>query len=254
MDTPTASLLRARGLRPHCVLLGLWLGLLAPLTAQTTDPVSLDDQAVAQEVRQWMGTAALPQPSQGIRRVEVVPGRLDPRLRLAPCARVEPHLPPGARLWGATRVGLRCVQGKVPWNVYLPVTVKVWGPALVATRPLAQGSVLVAGDLRLEEVDIAADASPVLTTLEQTVGQRLNGALNTGQALRQSQLQKRLWFAAGDAVRVTARGEGFAVSQQGLALTPGIEGQATRVRTENGKVIVAMPDGAGSATVLLTPR
>jgi flagellar basal body P-ring formation protein FlgA len=86
------------------------------------------------------------------------------------------------------------------------------------------------------------------------VGQRLNGALNPGGALRQSQLQKRMWFAAGDAVRVTARGEGFAVSQQGQALTPGIEGQATRVRTENGKVIVAMPDGAGSATVLLAPR
>ena len=209
---------------------------------------------MAIEVKQWMGTAMLPRPSAGITRVEVEPGRLDPRLRLAPCARIEPHLPPGTRLWGTTRVGLRCVQGKVPWNVYLPVKVKVWGPALVATRPLPAGTALTAGDLRIQEVDIAEEASPVLTAAVAVQGRQLGTALNPGQALRQSNLQKRVWFAAGDPVRVTAHGEGFAVTQQGLALTPGMEGQATRVRTDNGKVIVAMPDGAGSASVLLTPR
>ena len=47
----------------------------------------------------------------GAVRVEIEPGRLDPRLRLAPCERIEPYLPPGARAWGRSRVGLRCVQG-----------------------------------------------------------------------------------------------------------------------------------------------
>ena len=47
----------------------------------------------------------------GAMRVEIEPGRLDPRLRLAPCEHIEPYLPPGARAWGRSRIGLRCVQG-----------------------------------------------------------------------------------------------------------------------------------------------
>ena len=33
-------------------------------------------------------------------------GSLDPRLKLAPCNQVEPHLPAGTRLWGRSRIGL----------------------------------------------------------------------------------------------------------------------------------------------------
>ena len=64
-------------------------------------------------------------------RVEVVVGQLDPRLHLAPCERIEPYLPPNVRLWGKSRIGLRCTQGRTAWNVYLPIIVKVWGRALV---------------------------------------------------------------------------------------------------------------------------
>ena len=77
-------------------------------------------------------------------RVVIEAGRLDPRLRLAPCERIEPYLPPGTRAWGRTRVGLRCVQGPEPWNVFLPLTVKVFAPAWVAASALPAGTVLQA--------------------------------------------------------------------------------------------------------------
>ena len=44
-------------------------------------------------------------------RMQVTLGSLDSRLRLASCARVEPYVPPGTRLWGKTRLGLRCLDG-----------------------------------------------------------------------------------------------------------------------------------------------
>jgi len=37
---------------------------------------------------------------------------------------------------GRTRIGLRCTQGATAWNVYLPLTVKVFAPALAAAAPL----------------------------------------------------------------------------------------------------------------------
>ena len=73
-------------------------------------------------------------PPAGVTRVEVLVGQLDPRLRLAPCERIEPYLPPNTRLWGKSRIGLRCAQGPSHWNVFLPITVKAYGRALVARR------------------------------------------------------------------------------------------------------------------------
>ena len=53
----------------------------------------------------------------------------------------------------------------------------------------------------------------------------------------------RHWFAAGEVVTVVAVGAGFAVSAEGLALGPGLEGQLTRVRTESGRIVSGMPTG-----------
>jgi len=36
---------------------------------------------------------------------------------------------------------------------------------------------------------------------------------------------------------------GFSVAGEGQALTPGVEGQAARVRTESGRVLTGMPAG-----------
>src|SRR5215203_3877104 len=90
-------------------------------------------------------------------RVEVVVGQLDPRLRLAPCERIEPYLPPNVRLWGKSRIGLRCKEGRTAWNVYLPIVVKVWGRALVSRAGAAAGSAVAEGDLDEAEVDLAEE-------------------------------------------------------------------------------------------------
>ena len=179
----------------------------------------------------------------GVQRVEIEVGQLDPRLRLAPCQRVEPYLPPGTRLWGKARIGLRCTQGPSLWNVYLPITVKVFGPAWVAAQTLAAGAVLTPGDLVQSEVDWAAEASATITDPEQAVGRTLLRRVTAGQGLRQVDLRARQWFAAGDTVKVVAVGRGFAISSSGQALGHGIEGQSVRVRTENGRVVSGAPAG-----------
>lgn len=176
-------------------------------------------------------------------RVDVQLGTLDARLRLAPCEQIEPYLPPGTRLWGRSRIGLRCLRGPTRWNVYLPVTVRVFGPALVATRALPAGSVVAAGDLAQAEVDLAEDPSNALRSADLAVGRTLARALAAGHSLRQAHLQPRQWFAAGETVQVLAQGSGFAVAGEAMAITAGIEGQPARVRTERGRVISGTPVG-----------
>lgn len=176
-------------------------------------------------------------------RFEVQVGALDPRLKLAACQRIEPYLPPGMRLWGKARIGLRCAQGARPWNVYLPITVRVFGQALVAAVPLPAGATLREDDLRMAEIDLAEDNATVVTNASLAVGRMLTRPLIAGRGLRQTDLKPRMWFAAGDSVKVLASGPGFSVAGSGQALTPGIEGQTARVRTDNGQVVTGTPVG-----------
>jgi flagellar basal body P-ring formation protein FlgA len=196
--------------------------------------------------------AALPPGNGGAAlRPEVVFGTLDSRLRLAPCARVQAHLPPGTRLWGRSRIGLRCVDGPTRWNVFLPVTVRAWGPAWVLRHPVAAGSTLSADDAELAEIDWAEQAAPVLAAPALWVGQQAAHALLAGQALRQTMVRPAQVFAAGSPVRVVHAGAGFEVAISGEALGPGLPGQAVRVRLHGGRVVSGLVRDA--QTVERTP-
>lgn len=184
-------------------------------------------------------------------RVEVSLGQLDPRLRLAPCDRVKAYVPDGAQLWGRTRVGLRCEQGPVRWNVYWPVQVKVWGQALVATVPLRPGSIVSPADVAEAEVDMAASGSPALVRASDIVGRSVVRTIAPGQSLRQDDVKSRRWFATGDPVRLNVKGPGFMVAAEGVALSPGDEGRCARIRTEQGRILCGQPVGERLVEVTL---
>jgi flagella basal body P-ring formation protein FlgA len=168
--------------------------------------------------------------------MEVSVGSLDARLRLAPCARVEPYIPVGTRLWGRSRLGLRCVDGAARWNVFLPVTVKAFGPAWVLRDNVVAGTVLGPNDAVEAEADWAAEVSPVVGDAAQWVGQVAARSLAAGQPVRQSMIKAAQAFPAGAAVRVVAKGSGFEVTSDAQAITPGVVGQMVRLRMENGRI------------------
>ena len=227
------------------VLLALGLraeGVRADDGTATATPSGLE-AGLEQQVRSLAIAAGNGAPPAGVTRIEVVVGQLDPRLRLAPCERVEPYLPNNARLWGKTRIGLRCTQGPSHWNVYLPITVKAFGRGLVSTAGIASGSVLKAGDLIEAEVDLAEDSMPALVDADHALGRTVGQALRHGQSVRTRHLKPRIWFAAGDTVKVLALGPGFALEAEGQALSNGVEGQPARIRTENGRVLTGQPVG-----------
>ncbi|MFT3666481.1 flagellar basal body P-ring formation chaperone FlgA [Piscinibacter sp.] len=205
-----------------------------------------DMSGVHEQVKQFAGASV--QAAQDT-RVQVEVGSLDPRLKLAPCAQIQPYLPPSARLWGRSRIGLRCASGPTRWNVYLPITVKVFAPAVVATRALPAGSVLQEADLARAEVDLAEESSAALRSAGAALGRALDRPLAAGASLRQSHLRPRQWFAAGETVQLLAQGPGFQVGGSGQALSAGIEGQPVRIRAESGRILTAEAVGERRARV-----
>lgn len=183
--------------------------------------------------------------------VTVEMGSPDPRLRLAACEQVQPFLPPGQTLWGRSRIGLRCIQGPVKWSISVPVQVRVFGPAWAASQPLPTGTSLQPEHLVRQRVELSADSSPAFQQAEAPLGRVLQRPLLAGEALRASQLKPRQWFAAGDPVRLLVAGNGFAVRTEAQALAIGLEGQATRVRLESGRVLQVWPVAERQAEVQL---
>jgi flagellar basal body P-ring formation protein FlgA len=211
--------------------------LLAPLCAGAAP---LDD-ALAQRVQALAGEASQ-RAATGL-RVEVRVGQLEPRLKLAPCANVQPYLPAGMKLWGPARIGLRCVDANVRWNVFLPITVDVYGPGIVAAVSLPTGAVLGAADVKAATVNLSAMPSAAPASADLVIGRALSKPLAAGDTLREADLRARQWFAAGDSVRIVAGGNGWRIHGEGQALNPGLEGQTVRVRTESGRIVSGVAAG-----------
>jgi flagella basal body P-ring formation protein FlgA len=182
-------------------------------------------------------------------RVEVTLGQLDPRLQLAPCARIEPFVPPGARLWGRSHLGLRCAEGAT-WSVQMPVTVRVFGPALVAARPLAANTPVGPDDLAPMEVEWTREPQGVVTDIAQLDNRVLSRPLAAGQPLPLAALRAPQVISAGDPVKVTGRGRGFAVTVDAIAMTSAQDGQSVRVRTDAGRIITGTARGGRRVEVV----
>ena len=231
-------------LRPAHKLSGLLSALFVLLVAHV--PVYSQTAGAQPEfieaTQQWLDQAVASVRPAGVAplRMEVTVGELDSRLRLAPCAKVEPYIPVGTRLWGKTRLGLRCLSGSTKWNVFLPVTIKAFGVAWVIKGNVSSGAVLTEADAFESEVDWAEESSPIMANPSQWVGQVAARALSTGQAVRQAMIKPAQVFQAGAQVRVVAQGAGFQITSDGQALSAGVVGQPARVRMESGRVMTGV--------------
>jgi flagella basal body P-ring formation protein FlgA len=172
-------------------------------------------------------------------RIEVDVGQLDPRLNLAPCARTEAYLAAGARLWGKSQVGLRCVSGAF-WNVFLPVQVRVFGPALVTTRSIQAGQPLQQDDFREQELELTKEPGRPVLDLAALENKTLSRSIASGVIVREEWLRAIPVIQSGDQVRVHATGTGFSITSEGYALNSATEGQQVKVRAESGRVVTGI--------------
>ena len=175
-------------------------------------------------------------------RVEVTFGKLANGTKLAPCRKIQPFLPRGARLWGRTRIGVRCVSG-ANWTISVPLTVKVFGTVLVASRQIRARSSLNPDDVEMTEIDLTRLSGTPLSDIMAIDGQVTTRPLRAGQPLMAYHIKTRPTINSGDPVRVRVRGRGFNVVANGKALGNASEGQPVRVRTDTGKIIVGVLKG-----------
>lgn len=222
-------------LRFYCLLL---LGMASPLT---TGAHAAQQNMAA--IRQTADAYAKQQTAHLSGQVNIAVGAIE-QMQLPFCAKLQAFMPLGAKLWGNSNIGVRCSQG-ADWTVYVPVTVRVQAPVLVATRPLPSGKQLVAEDLTLQMAELTQLPAGVISNQEDVLGKVLTAGVVAGHPLRHDMLRAPILVRQGQSVRLTAQGQGFKVSSEGKALNNAAIGQQVQVKAQNGQTVsgVVKPDG-----------
>ena len=196
------------------------------------------------EVRRAAETFARAQVSALPSQTQVEVAALDPRTRLTRCEGLQPFLAAGARLWGSSNVGVRCVRPNA-WSVFVPVTVRVFADVLVTARPLGRGQMLTAADLGRQNLDLTRWPIGLLSDPGEVVGRTTVAALPTGAPLRADMLRAAFAVTQGQHVKIVFLGAGFSASSEGRSLSNAALGEPVQVRSVSGKVLKGVAHAPG---------
>ena len=142
--------------------------------------------------------------------------------------------------------------GRAPWTgsqsftleVELPEGVRQWSldtivtilPAVVvAARPLARGTLIRNGDVRLEFRSSLRQGAITFDRLDAVIGLETVQSIGAGETMIESQLQRPLLVKSGDAVTVYARSGGIQVRTVARARESGSLGELVRVESLNNR-------------------
>lgn len=185
-------------------------------------------------------------------RSEIHMGRLDPRLRLSRCASpLQAFQASGARLSGATSVGVRCPDTG-GWTIYVPATVEIFDQALVTTRALNRGTAVGAGDVQVIEVAVSQLGHGHLRANDRIAGHLLRRSVPSGTVLTPAMLSVPDLIRRGSRVVLVNRVGPIKVEMQGEALADAAQGERVRVRALNsGEIIEGWVESASVVKVTL---
>lgn len=158
-------------------------------------------------------------------------GELDDRLSLAICESA-PQVAFSGDPWKTTQPSLLVsCEGVRPWRMFLPVSIDIHGPGLVASRPLARGERITESALRSHPVGMNATRRSPIRRKEQLIGMEMRRGVNSGTVFTADLLTAPEAVVRGDHVMITAETGGFSVRSRGKALSSG--GIGEQVMVEN---------------------
>ena len=206
--------------------------LLRPLHAADlglTDPAAI--RAAAEEsVRAAAGTAAT--------GLTINADALDPRLRLAHCAKpLQSFIAGDGQLRDRTTVGVRC-NADNSWSLYMSVAVSCEIPVLVAQRALAAGAVPDAGAFTVVTRRLPGLSSHYLGDPAQLAGQRLRRPVAIGEALNADAVAIAPVVHRGQEITLLAHANGMDVRVTVIAMSDGRPDERIRVQNPGSQHIV----------------
>lgn len=183
---------------------------------------------------------------------QIVMGNLDTRLRLQACDEPLMAFTHQDRVGlGNQTIGVKC-QSAMRWTVYVPVSVKLFRPVVVAAKPLPAKHVLEAKDLIVKSVDVGTLRLGYLSETDSVLGQQLKYHVAMGTVISQQTVKPKKIVRRGEMITLIAVAGSMQVKMNGTALSDASLGQKIRVKNSSPKrVVEGVVDGPGLVRVSL---
>jgi flagella basal body P-ring formation protein FlgA len=161
-----------------------------------------------------------------------------PRVHMSHCHSPQPFLP-GTRTAGRITVGVRC-PGDKPAIRYFQADVRIVGLYFVTAHTIKPGETITRTDIRPTQGDLTRLSGTVVTNPADVLGQVAVRRIGAAMPLRTNMVARPKAIKRGDSVRIVARGQGFSITTDGIALSGAALGDAIRVRTAGGQVLTGV--------------
>lgn len=236
-------MLRKRVTQPSMFCYWQVIFLLAMLAVTALSKVQADDDALLQQVHQFLyqETLALGE--------EVVIDLRPPSPHLPECIQPEPFLPNANQApLGRVSVGVRCGENGRQVR-YLQAQIDVIGSYVVAARDIERGTLITSNMLSERGGNLGDLSAQALTAEEDIVGKITQRPIRSGSAFLAHYLQAPDLVERGQRVTVVAQGSAFRVSREGEALENGALGEQVRVRFGSREIMTARVTDRGVLVV-----
>ena len=203
-----------------------------PASAQVYDP-----QDTVQLEALAKSEAALQFPKLTDRQ-RFLAGPIENRLQQDKCGRpIRALLASPQHMKDRVMIELRCQDPK-PWHIYVPVRIVGTSPVAIAAHAIVAGTVIKAGDLKIEEHDISELPLGFLDDPSIAIGLTAARPIAGGAFLTNQQLVAAKAVQRGQSVTLLADVGGMSVRMAGRALSDGLMNQRVKVQNmSSGKIV-----------------
>jgi flagella basal body P-ring formation protein FlgA len=165
---------------------------------------------------------------------EIDIGEIDSRIHLAACPALVVDIPPANTSLLSARISCR----QPFWTLYVPVQVRAWGLAVVASTNLAPGKTLTAADLTMARLDVLATNGAYLTDPRQAEGMILRANVRSGAPILTPLLELPVLVHRGDTVVLTLLDSAMTIRTSVIAMEDGRAGDRILVENPDSKKTV----------------
>lgn len=145
-------------------------------------------------------------------------------------SRVNLEFSPGETFRRRATARLTITVNRRPWkSLFITGNIELYGPAVKVSRAIKRGERIEAGDLIVEDVNLAQQPDSLITNPRDVLGMEALTALKAGQVLTETQVQAPVLVNRGDMVTLVVRMPNMTVTARGVAQQAGRRKQAIKV-------------------------
>jgi flagella basal body P-ring formation protein FlgA len=138
--------------------------------------------------------------------------------------------PPGMALLGRVRLQVEfSLDGRPAKTVWVTTDIGLYGPVVVATRPVARGELVSAADVTVDRLDLSQVARGVATDVADVAGRLARSPLVPYSPIRREQLESPATVHRGDVVLLVVERGGMRITAPGEVRSDAGRGEQVRV-------------------------